>query len=583
MNQPSYIDFDLKISRQGECYTVTAGNISGSFNLGQEFVEAHSLELGCGGLNLDAVRKLGEKLFRLVFSDKVLDCFNEGLDNAFRKRKKLRLRLRLQNAPDLMNLPWEFLFHPDRRLFLAETGEIPIIRYLDVPQIQPPPPKLPLRILVAVSSPAGHRLLSVKKEKILIEKALGKLVTAGKVAVTVVKGIPEKIRKHLQDEDYHVFHFIGHGGFDENCNEGMLLMQDWQDDEIQCDLSTLIPSYRTLQLAVLNSCDSAWNDPKNPFSGAATALIQNGLTTVVAMQCKISDDAAVEFTSSFYNALANGFPVDAAMVEGRIAVSTREPGNIEWGTPVLYTSSPDEILFRLPQPEIRATGRRRYINKEVKDKIRHKREWHSVLSMSYTLNNKRTGKPNTDTIRFIQNLCHKCAEEQNITHLINEFENPDYHVRRFAAKSLGEIGGRFKVDQTAIVPQLIKLIDRDEDMGVRWRAVWALGAIRPDSDNDQVVKFLSKLLSDKRRGNEPVRWRAAWAMGEMKTEKAAQLLADIANDMDEDKNVRRSAIRALGAIQSSGAEMILNRIARNEKELFKVADWALKEIARLKK
>ncbi len=62
------------------------------------------------------------------------------------------------------------------------------------------------------------------------------------------------------------------------------------------------------------------------------------------MQFEITDAAAITFAHEFYSALADGYPVDAAVVEARAAIFAA--GNdVEWGTPVLYMRSPDGRVF----------------------------------------------------------------------------------------------------------------------------------------------------------------------------------------------------------------------------------------------
>src|SRR2546423_1703969 len=63
------------------------------------------------------------------------------------------------------------------------------------------------------------------------------------------------------------------------------------------------------------------------------------------MQFSISDESAVEFARSFYEAIADGVPVDGAVAEARKALSLASTRSIEWGTPVLYMRSPDGRIF----------------------------------------------------------------------------------------------------------------------------------------------------------------------------------------------------------------------------------------------
>src|SRR5207249_1432886 len=82
-------------------------------------------------------------------------------------------------------------------------------------------------------------------------------------------------------------------------------------------------------------------------SSTASTLIRRGVPAVIAMQYEISATAAIEFARSLYEALADGVPVDAAVVEARKAITFADAGSVEWGTPVLHMRSPDGVLFAI--------------------------------------------------------------------------------------------------------------------------------------------------------------------------------------------------------------------------------------------
>src|SRR5207237_112967 len=73
---------------------------------------------------------------------------------------------------------------------------------------------------------------------------------------------------------------------------------------------------------------------RRPATGAP------GIPAVIAMQFEITDKAAILLAKEFYDALADGYPVDGALAEARKSIFTAE-NDIEWGTPVLYLRSVD--------------------------------------------------------------------------------------------------------------------------------------------------------------------------------------------------------------------------------------------------
>ncbi len=105
-----------------------------------------------------------------------------------------------------------------------------------------------------------------------------------------------------------------------------------------------------VRLVVLDTSDSA-RLATDPFRSLAPALVRAQVPAVVAMQSTLPDDAARAFAKNFYQALAEGFPLDTCMTEGRKAVmSAAGLGRADWGIPVVYTRAPDGVLFDLPAP-----------------------------------------------------------------------------------------------------------------------------------------------------------------------------------------------------------------------------------------
>jgi hypothetical protein len=78
-------------------------------------------------------------------------------------------------------------------------------------------------------------------------------------------------------------------------------------------------------------------------------LVRNGIPAVLAMQYEITDQAAMALSRAFYDALADGLPVDTAVSEARKAINLEVENTLEWGTPVLYMRSPDGVLFDLTE------------------------------------------------------------------------------------------------------------------------------------------------------------------------------------------------------------------------------------------
>ena len=294
---------------------------------------------------LEVVKGFGRKLFQAVFQDEVAECLRRSLDLIKQRKAGLRLRLRLTETPDLANIPWEYLYYPARNDFLGLSTETPIVRYLDlreqIPSLAVQPP---IRILVMLSSPI-ERPLNVEHEWESLRAALGDLEKRGLV---VLERLPEATLKalqaHLGGQKYHIFHFIGHGVFEERTKKYGLVLDGEKQPVSAQQLSTILHDERTLRLAVLNACETGRHSRTDAFAGTAQTLMEQNLPAVVAMQFAITDEAAITFAHEFYRRVAEHCPVDAAVTEARRAIFA-QPNEVEWGTPVLYMRSPDGVIF----------------------------------------------------------------------------------------------------------------------------------------------------------------------------------------------------------------------------------------------
>ena len=126
------------------------------------------------------MREFGSKLYEAVFNDDMRACLRRSLDQAGQEGKGLRIRLRLTDAPELNDLPWEYLYNPTLNRFLSLSVETPLVRYLDLPErIRPLAVQPPLRALVMISNPSDVATLDVEEEWNRLSGALGDLEERG--------------------------------------------------------------------------------------------------------------------------------------------------------------------------------------------------------------------------------------------------------------------------------------------------------------------------------------------------------------------------------------------------------------------
>ncbi|MCL4862494.1 MAG: CHAT domain-containing protein [Caldilineaceae bacterium] len=366
MAATKHLEFDLLIEKTASGYRARVldspgGQASREFVLPFSDLEVENFILRLGqarrGMRrmessaLAAAKEFGGKLFATVFAAEVNDCLQRSLAEAAGQNAGLRFRLRLSSAPELLDLPWELLYQPAQNRFLALSVETPLVRYLDLPgRVAPLAVTPPLNILVVVASPRDYPALDVEVEWQRLREAVRDLEVRGLLTVDRLETPTlAALQRQLRRKEYHVFHFIGHGGFDEQAQDGLLMLEDEHSNSRPVSgqyLGVLLHDEKSLRLALLNACEGGRTSRSDPFAGVCQSLLQQGVPAVIAMQFAISDQAAVALAHEFYGALADGLPVDTALTEARKAVFAQSNG-VEWGTPVLYLRTADGHLFDL--------------------------------------------------------------------------------------------------------------------------------------------------------------------------------------------------------------------------------------------
>jgi len=305
-----------------------------------------------------AVQDFGQRLFDALLTNDLRSCYDVSRREAAQRGMGVRLRLRIQ-APELAALPWEYLYDPRQADYLCLSRHTLLVRYLEAPQpIQPLLIEPPLRILAMIASPSDLDALDVERERERMSRSLQELEASGLVELTWLEGQTWRhVQRAMRGGPWHVFHFIGHGGFDPNADEGVIALAN-EDGKMHLlratELGRLLSNHDALRLAILNACEGAKSSQRDIFSSTAATLARRGIPAVLAMQEEITDRAAIECTRAFYEALSDGLPVDEAVSEARTAISVGVTNTLEWGTPVLYMRAPDGVLFNLAKSASRA-------------------------------------------------------------------------------------------------------------------------------------------------------------------------------------------------------------------------------------
>jgi tetratricopeptide (TPR) repeat protein len=390
-----YEPFAIRVGEQaGDDYPVTAeiqgASRSGSIPaelplLAEQEVRQAMRWLERGFIDRDYAKDFGNRLFQTLFSDAIKERFREASVQVG-PEKGLRIILTLPRT--LADLPWELMYDEEGgHGFLARSATAPLVRhFIGLPLPHQLPEKGPLRVLVVTASPRGYPPVSSEQEAKEIAQELGRHRMSLREALGFVgrhlfrvhslRGLyqrlrhrnlveidvlPHATRQKLQDrmiearsanQGYHVVHFIGHGQADESGGRLLLEAEDGGADPVQAEEFAEITAEPTVNLVVLNACETA--AAASLFQGVAQATLQRKVPAVIGMQVPFLDREAVEFAREFYGAWAAGEPIEAALAYARRLISAETRGAAaDWGIPVLYMGPAEGLTLRMEAPPFR--------------------------------------------------------------------------------------------------------------------------------------------------------------------------------------------------------------------------------------
>ncbi|HEX4955400.1 MAG TPA: CHAT domain-containing protein [Thermoanaerobaculia bacterium] len=290
----------------------------------------------------EQLRQLGQRLFEAVFAGEVLSRLRSALAAAREHGRPLALRLRLRGDARLAEWPWESLWDPHSRSYLA-LDQVTVSRVVE--EVSGTPRSnggRELRVLVVAASPRGQADLGVDGELAQIQAAFAG--GSGRRNVTLVShphATRRTLRELLKRAHFDVLHFIGHGEPAAILLEG----EGGRPDPVSAqELSGMFRrrpvrgrrrSPTLPRLVVLNACDSARLPGSGRLDGLAQQLVRSGVPAVIAMAFPISDGTALRFSEELYDRLALGVGPEEALTEVRNELSTRGHGT-GWLAPVLY-------------------------------------------------------------------------------------------------------------------------------------------------------------------------------------------------------------------------------------------------------
>ncbi|MGH9755786.1 MAG: tetratricopeptide repeat protein [Blastocatellia bacterium] len=287
-------------------------------------------------------------------------------------------------ASALLSLPWELLH--DGRGFLFH-GQNPVRVRRRLPnrhQQKPAITNLPIRILLVSPRPederAGyidHRISALP----LVEAVedLGELAELTILSPPTFAAMEEALVEAAKArKPFDVIHFDGHGVYDREHGLGALCFEDPKDSGklekramqlIHAEKLAAVIRERRIPLVFLEACQTARIED-DPTASVAAKLLEEGVTSVVAMSHSVLVETARRFVTAFYRELARGARVGRAMLAGQQSLHNDDyRGRImgagelrlqDWFVPVLFQEEQDlQIVTKAQSQTVRELEQRR--------------------------------------------------------------------------------------------------------------------------------------------------------------------------------------------------------------------------------
>ena len=130
-----------------------------------------------------------------------------------------------------------------------------------------------------MSSPRGLNRIDIDAEKQQLASALSRVSGEGLVGLTWAPSVTwADLQDALLGGTWHVIHFVGHGDFDLERDEGYIFLTgpDGRKDRVEGSrlIDLLRQAHPVPRLVVLNSSSGAETGATDPYSGTAAALVR---------------------------------------------------------------------------------------------------------------------------------------------------------------------------------------------------------------------------------------------------------------------------------------------------------------------
>jgi CHAT domain len=283
-----------------------------------------------GATPLTQLRQQGRDIAAAVF----------GGANWSSLQKEYRIYLDVEDK-SLRDIPWEMLeetlplsWQKGRYIIRSLTKDLPVAA-----PIERRPFKVLLFVALGPTDRIGGRVEAGKLKRLFwqVDHSFDcALVDAARVPVTTSGDLAALLNEHKPD----IFHFIGHGDASslQVYNSASTQTWDWTASDIRISLQRSAGP----RVVYLNACRSQQNGGSLDMGSVAAAFLAEGTMATISMQADVEGASAVTGARAFYEALAAGLPLDAAVQESRVALDNRTKDPY---LPVLTVSQAAETIL----------------------------------------------------------------------------------------------------------------------------------------------------------------------------------------------------------------------------------------------
>lgn len=302
--------------------------------IGNAVEDDRSLDIDVFESALDKRTSVAHKIFDIIFPEKERLLIDERISHdGF-------LNVRLLIDPHIVDIPWELMtdHRGENKLSIISGFSISRFYPLSSNVVGLKKRKKEVNVLFIFSF---EEELAILSELNSLTEALSEYSKVGRVTVDSLKSPSnDELMRAIRDGGYSIVHFAGHSKYsDKNGGELIFDREGGTDRYISVDaFGTFLGYQPNLLVVIFNSCVSA--SGADFSDGFVHKIMSLGVYAVIAMQGKIGNKSAIEFSKVFYECLSEGLNVGKSISEARKSIYLS--GALDWYYPVLY-SVHDEV------------------------------------------------------------------------------------------------------------------------------------------------------------------------------------------------------------------------------------------------